>query len=217
MSSDKQVREAVAEALDFDTSLQASNIGVAVSDGVVTLSGFVGAYAEKYAAERATGRVKGVKAIAVDLSVRLPDEARHSDDRVAERALQVLKWDASLFADEVQVKVDAGLVTLSGDVEHGFQRREAETAVRRLGGVTGVNNRIHVRAAHSPNDVRETIRKALERDAQLDARQIRVSGVDGRVMLEGKVDSWGDRKIAENAAWTAFGVREVENRLTVAP
>lgn len=214
MSFNTNLREDVVDALDFDMSVDATDIGVSAHEGVVTLSGYVKTYAEKYAAERAAGRVNGVKAIAMDMSVRLPSDKKHSDDQIAARALQVLAWDVCV-PDEVMVKVEDGLVTLSNHVEYGFQKRAAESVVRQLGGVTGVINLISVKAQPSTYDVRQNIMNALKRDAQMDATFIQISSLDGRVTLDGTVDSWDDRRIAENAAWRASGVSEVANHLTV--
>ena len=147
MISDHELRQDVLDELDFEPSINANHIGVVVNAGVVTLTGFVSSYAEKMAAERATRRVRGVKAIAEEIEVRLPSDRKSSDDEIARRAVDILKWRVGLPADRIAVKVEKGVVTLTGDVDWRFQKTEAEVAVHNLTGVAGVANRIRVYSA----------------------------------------------------------------------
>ena len=215
--ANKQLRQNVMDELEFEPSIDARNIGVAVDDGVVTLTGHVSSYAEKIAAEHATRRIKGVRAIAQEIEVRYPSEMKTADDEIAKRALSVLKWDARIPQDAVKVTVQKGWVTLSGELTWQYQRRAAEDAVRRLSGVTQVTNSISVKPTVSASDIKKKIEEALARNAQLEAQAIRVSVLEGnKVSLEGKVDSWDDREVAENAAWSVAGVRSVDDRLKIA-
>jgi osmotically-inducible protein OsmY len=215
--ANKQLRQNVIDELEFEPRIDARNIGVAVDDGVVTLTGHVSSYAEKIAAEHATRRIKGVRAIAQEIEVRYPSEKKTADDEIAKRALSVLKWDASIPQDAVKVTVQKGWVTLSGELTWQYQRRTAEDAVRRLTGVTQVTNSISVKPTVSASDIKKKIEEALARNARLEAEAIRVSVLEGnKVSLEGKVDSWDDREVAENAAWSVAGVQSVDDRLKIA-
>ncbi len=212
---DKALRQDVVSELDFDPSLDAASIGVAVEGGVVTLSGHVGSYAEKIADERAAQRVKGVRAIAQEIVVRYAEDKKTADDQIAERALSIMNWDARIPAEDVMVKVQRGWVTLSGAVAWHFQREAAESAVRRLSGVVGVTNEIRVTPQARPEDVRKRIVEALERNAGVEADAIGVV-VDGdKVTLEGKVKARYERDVAERAAWSVPGVAAVEDHLVL--
>lgn len=215
--NDKQLRQNVIDELDFEPSIDAANIGVAVDDGVVTLTGHASSYAAKIAAEYATRRVKGVRAIAQEIEVRYPSEKKTADDEIAKRALSVLKWDTRIPQDAVKVTVQKGWVTLSGELTWQYQRKAAEDAVRQLSGVTQVTNSISVKPTVYASDIKKKIEDALARNAQVEAQAIRVNVLDGnKVSLEGKVDSWDDREVAENAAWSVAGVQSVDDRLKVA-
>jgi osmotically-inducible protein OsmY len=213
--SDLQLRQDVLDELEFEPSLNAAHIGVAANNGVVTLSGFVTSYAEKSAAERATRRVKGVKAIAEEIEVRLPSDTKHADDEIAARAVDILKWQVGLPADRIKVKVEKGAVTLTGEVDWQFQKGDAEYAVHKLTGVTHVANQIHVASPVHASEIREKIQKALQRSAEVEASRITVQTEGGRVILRGKVRAWYERDIAERAAWSAPGVTEVQDQLTI--
>jgi osmotically-inducible protein OsmY len=213
--NDKQLRKNVIEELDFEPSIDAANIGVAAEDGVVTLSGHVATYLEKLAAERAAWRVRGVRAIAQEIEVRLPTDKKRNDDEIASRCLDILSWSTSLLPGTVQVRVESGYVTLTGRVHWNYQRQSAESAARRLSGVKGVINRIELDAAASATDIQERILKALERQAGDDAGRIQVSDRDGRVKLSGDVDNWDERMAVERAAWAAPGVTYVEDNLRI--
>lgn len=201
--------------LEFDPTVNAAHIGVATNKGVVTLSGFVRSYAEKLAAERAARRVKGVRAIAEEIEVRLPSDTKRADDEIAARALDILKWQVGLPAEQIAVKLERGIVTLTGDVECRFHKADAEAAVHKLSGVIDVINQIRIAAPAHDDAVQDKIEKALQRSAELEAHGIRVRTEGGGVVLTSKVRGWYERDLAEQAAWSAPGVAVVENRLTV--
>ena len=217
MSSDLQLRQDVLDELEFEPSVNAAHIGVTANHGVVTLTGFVTSYAEKTMAERAVRRVKGVKAIAEEIEVRLPSDLKRADDEVAARAIDILKWQVGVPADRIKVKVEKGVVTLTGDVDWQFQKTEADHVVHKLSGVAGVLNQIRVASPVHAIEVKEKIEKALQRSAELEASRITVETEGGRVILKGKVHAWYERDIAERAAWSAPGVTEVVDRLTIEP
>ena len=213
---DRTLKQNVADALDFDPSIQAGNIGVVVNAGVITLTGHVASYAEKTAAERAVQQVRGVKAIAEQIQVRYPFEKQTADDQIAHRALSIISWDTQIPEGVVQVKVEHGVLTLSGQVQWFYQNVAADAAVRRLSGVTAVVNLIKI-APHANNpDVKAKIIQALKRDAMLEAEAIHVIVEDDKVRLEGEVKAWHQRSVAETAAWSTPGVMEVEDNLRLA-
>ncbi|WP_186420842.1 BON domain-containing protein [Bosea sp. CS1GBMeth4] len=214
--TDLALRENVLGELEFEPSLNAAHIGVAVEKGVVTLSGHVGSYAEKLAAERVVQRVKGVRAIAQEIEVRLPSDKKTNDDEIAQRALSVISWDTTIPDDRLRIKVQDGWITLAGEVEWYFQRQAAEAAVRKLSGVAGVIDLIVVRPRVEATDVKHRIENALLRNAELEAGQIRVEVSGGRVKLEGKVKAWHERDVAKRAAWAVPGVTAVEDHLAIA-
>jgi len=211
----KLLRQYVIDELDFDPSFDSANVGVAVENGVVTLTGHVGSYAEKIAAEKAAQRVKGVHAVAQEIEVRYPEQKKTADDQIAERAVAIIGWDAMVPVDAVMVKVQKGWVTLTGNVEWQYQRTAAESAIRRLSGVIGVTNLIEVKPRIQPQNIKAKIMEALKRNAELEADSIRVTVKDDKVTLEGTVKAWFERGIAERAAWSAPGVKSVEDRLSI--
>ncbi len=214
-ANDLDLQQRVIDELAFDPSVDAAHIGVAVRDGVVTLSGHVRSVAEKFAAERAARRVKGVKAIAQDIAVRLPPDKKTDDDEIAERALKMLTWDVLVPSDAIAVSVEHGVITLSGVVEWGYQRDEAERDLRRLGGVKGVVNLIEVRPRVDAADVQARLRAAFERNADIEAEGITVAVKEGRIVLGGKVKSWIEREEAERVAWSVPGVKAVEDHIAI--
>jgi osmotically-inducible protein OsmY len=195
MSSDLQLRQDVLDELEFEPSVNAAHIGVGANRGVITLTGFVTNYAEKAAAERAARRVKGVNAIAEEIEVRLPSDAKRSDDEIAARALDILKWQVGVPADRIRVKVEKGTVTLTGEVDWQFQKTDAEHVVHKLTGVASVVNQIRVASPVRASEVKEKIQKALERSADVEASRIAVLTDGGRVVLSGKVRAWYERDI----------------------
>jgi len=217
MSSDLRLRQDVLDELEFEPSVNAAHIGVTANHGVVTLTGFVTSYAEKTMAERAVRRVKGVKAIAEEIEVRLPSETKRADDEIAARAIDILKWQVGLPAEHIRVKVEKGVVTLTGEVDWQFQKTDADHVVHKLSGVIDVLNQIRVSSPVQAVEVKEKIEKALQRSAELEASRITVETEGGRVILKGKIRAWYERDIAERAAWSAPGVTEVQDRMTIEP
>ena len=213
--NDKQLQQAVIDELDWEPSVDASHIGVTASNGVVTLSGHVPTYWEKRAAERAAQRVKGVKAIVEEIDVQLRGEDRWADDTIAERALQRLASDAAVPKDRITLKVEDGWVTLTGEVDWHFQKTAAERDVHNITGVRGLTNQITIKPQVQRFEVRDKIAKALARTAALDAAAISIQTDDGSVTLTGKVHSWSERRLVEDAAWSAPGVTEVNDKLTI--
>ena len=211
---DKTLRQHIVDELEFDPRIDAAHIGVAVEEGVVTLTGHVPTYAQKVAAERATEGVKGVKAIAMEIEVRYPFERPTADDQIARRAADALSWNL-MPPHSVQVTVQKGWVKLIGKVDWNYQKLAAESAVGNLDGVTGVTNCLELRPRAQPRDVKCKIVAALHRSAQYEANNIEVSVIGGKVRLGGKVKNWSERRLAENAAWAAPGVTEVEDNLKV--
>ena len=213
--SDSSIRQNVLEELDFEPSVNAAHIGVAVENGVVTLSGHVESYVQKLAVERAARRVKGVQALAENIEVRFPEGRKTADDEIAQRALNILKWSA-VVPQGLLVKVQHGWVSRAGEVQWHYQRTAAENAIRRLSGVAGVVNGITVRPQVQPGDVKGKIEDALRRNAEVEAGRIKVSALGGRVVLDGHVHDWQERRTVENAVWSVPGVTAVEDRMTIA-
>ena len=212
--SDKIIQEAVMDELEWEPSVHAAHIGVTANKGVVTLTGHVASHAEKLAAQRAAGRVVGVKAVAEELEVRYPFD-KPDDSDIAKSVLQALSWDSEVPDNSVTVEVEKGWVTLSGSVDWFFQRTAAEEDVRKLRGVIGVINNIKIKPRVQASDVRAKIKAAFARNAQIDADHIGVATDGGKVTLTGNVDSWYERGLAESTAWSAPGVTQVDDLLTV--
>jgi osmotically-inducible protein OsmY len=217
MRTDSEIQRDIEDEMRWDPSLANDDIAVAVRDGVVTLAGYVKSYLDKWQAERVAGKVRGVKAIANDLQVKLPSSSERPDPDIARAAIDALKWNIAVPADRIKVKVDNRWVTLEGDVDWNFEREAAERAVRSLTGVKGVTNLITVRARPTPQDVKRKIKEALERHAEFDAERITVDVDGNKAILRGTVRSYAEKRDAERAARNAPGITEVENDLTVDP
>ena len=213
--TDEEIKADVLEELKWDTRVRPNEVGVVVKDGIVTLTGWVDSYLKKIAAEEAAHRVRGVKAVANDIEVRLPGFAERTDTDLAAAVLNALRWDAAIPTGKVDVTVSQGWVTLKGEVEYAFQKRDAERAVRRLSGVKGVSNLIVVKPQVFPSDLKQQIERALVRNAETDARRITVEMEGGKVILRGTVRSSAEKQAAEETAWSAPGVSEVENSIVI--
>jgi osmotically-inducible protein OsmY len=214
--SDVSLRQNIIDEFEFEPSLNAANIGVAVDNGVVTLTGHVGSYMEKVRAERVVQRIKGVHGVAEELEVRYPGDKKTSDDEIAKRALNIISWDTSIPANKVQVKVEGGWITLSGQVEWYYQKVSAEEAVRKISGIKGVSNMLTIEPRVQPSDIKNRIENALKRKAGVEASKIKVSVAGGKVTLDGDVNAWFERNAAEGAAWAAPGVTSVEDHIRIA-
>ncbi|HEV7674272.1 MAG TPA: BON domain-containing protein [Candidatus Angelobacter sp.] len=211
--TDQQIQQDVMSELKWDARLQPNEIGVIVKNGVVTLTGWVDSYLKKWNAEEAAQRVAGVKAVANDIEVKLPSERTDLD--IAEAAANALEWDTALPPGKVKVAVSKGWVTLQGEVEWQFQKEDAERVVRRLLGVKGVTNLITVVPRATPSDLKRKIEDAIVRTAQADASRISVDVVGTKAILRGTVRSWAEKQEAERATWSAPGITDVENLITI--
>ena len=211
--TDEEIQQDVLSELKWDARLQPNEIGVIVKDGVVTLTGWVDSYLKKWDAEEAAHRVAGVKAVANDIEVRLATDRTDAD--IASAAARALEWNAFVPTGKVHVTVSRGWVTLKGEVEWQYQKTEAENVVRRLAGVKGVSNLITVKPRVTPSDLKKKIEDALVRNAELDAERITVEVQGGKVILRGTVRSWAEKQQAERTAWSAPGITEVENRISL--
>ena len=214
MKTDEELQCAVTEELEWEPTVTWAGICVAVSNGVVTLSGTVPHYAEKWAAERATQRVEGVKAIVEELQVNLDGVRKFTDAEIAEAVVNSLSWHVWV-PSHVQATVENGWVTLSGIVKMAHERSAAEDAVEFITGVKGVTNNITLTPRVELSPIKNSIEQALKRDSEIDASHIRVSTSGSRVTLEGTVGSWDERAEADTTAWNAAGVLRVDNHLSV--
>ncbi len=216
MKSDSDVHKDVVEELSWDAATRQLEIGVSAKGGVVTLFGEVPTFSAKLAAEAAAERVSGVRALADDLTVKLSTVHTRSDTALAHAALNAMQWDVDVPDAKIQLKVENGWLTIDGIVDSDFQRRATERAVRYLAGVRGLTSHIKVQPTGvSTADVTTSIKRALHRSAELDAQRIIVEAHDGKVTLRGSVRSWAERSDVERAAWSAPGVRQVEDQLLV--
>ncbi len=215
MSQDLSLREDVEHELSWEPIIRPSEIGVAVRDGVVTLSGLVDSHEVRHAAERAAARIPGVKAVSSQLEVKIAGLGERSDADIAWAAANVLSWNTLVPAGRVRVKVSQGHVTLEGSVDWRFQKSGAENAVTNLAGVTRVTNLISISPAVPAEEAKEQIEATLTRNMAGVARRIVVEVMHDRVTLWGSVDTWGEREAAEQAAWSTPGVHDVSNHITV--
>jgi osmotically-inducible protein OsmY len=215
--TDRELKQHVQNALDWEPSVDASDIGVSVDEAVATLRGNVPSYAAKVAAERVALRVYGVKAVANDLAVHLANAFELTDTELAQAAVTALTWNTMVPNERVSITAAKGWLTLNGTLDWQYQKDAAARAVRDLTGVKGVTNEITLKPPRVTTDVRNKIEAAFKRSAEIDARRVNVTVVDGKVILSGTVHSWAERREAEHAAWAAPGVTQVEDRLTIIP
>jgi osmotically-inducible protein OsmY len=216
MSEELKLQQRVIDELEFEPAVNAAHIGVSVRGSVVTLTGHVESFAEKFAAERTARRVRGVTGVAQEIEVRLAEDKKTADDEIAQRAVKMLEWDVAVPSRAIEIKVEHGIVTLNGTVDWGFQRAEAEYDVRKLGGVKGVINLIAIRPKVRAEEVRARLTAAFERNADLEAKHLTIDVINGKVVLGGEVTSWAEREAAERAAWSVPGVTAVDDRILIA-
>lgn len=214
---DKDLKQHVENALEWEPSVDAKDIGVSADQGVVTLRGTVASYWQKMAAERVVLQVYGVKAVANDLTVHVANAYQRTDTEIAQAAVSALEWHTVVPDDRVTVTVKDGWLALAGTLDWQYQKDAAARAVRELTGVKGITNDIRVKPTVKTTDVSDKIEAAFRRSAEIDARRVNVTAQDGKVILSGNVRSWAERREAERAAWAAPGVTQVDDRLAVMP
>jgi osmotically-inducible protein OsmY len=214
MSDDKQLKKLVLDALSWDPSVNAAHIGVTTNDGIVTLTGHVPSFWEKFSAERTSRLVKDVKGVADEIEVRLPPNIKHGDEEIASAALSQIKWDSAITSAGLKVTVEKGWVTLTGEVDWHYQKEAATRDVHRLWGVLGISNEITIRKKTSTPEIKNDVLIALDR-SNFDRSNIDVTAEGGNVKLTGTVHSWYERDEASAAAWAAVGTMAVDNRIDV--
>jgi osmotically-inducible protein OsmY len=212
---DLALKQRVLDELAWQPGFDETLIGVTARGGVVTLTGQVGSYAEKCLAERAAGRVTGVRAIVEELEIRYSSGLEHGDDDVARRALDLIAWDLLVPKDRVRIRIEKGWVTLWGDVDWHFQKHAAEADIRNLQGVMGVSNDIEIKPKVRAFDVENKIKAAFRRNAEFEAENIVVTSDGGTVTLTGQVGSYYERTLAADTAWSAPGVTQVHDLMTI--
>ena len=217
MKTDRELQHDVLAELEWEPSLDASKIGVTADHGVITLSGTVRTYSERWRAESVSKRVFGVEAVANEIDVKLPDRITPDDANIAQRALSALDWNVAVPKGRVKVTVAQGWITLEGEVEWYYQKNAAEDAVRNLMGVRGITNALLLRPRLHAGEVKEKIEAALRRNAEIDAKHISVEAREGTIVLRGDVRSWAEHEDAIHAAWSAPGVVHVEDHIAIRP
>jgi osmotically-inducible protein OsmY len=215
MKTDLKLQRDVIDELAWEPAINAARIGVEAKDGIVTLTGLVDSHGEKWMAERAAQRVSGVRALAIELSVELPGPSQRTDADIAEAATDALLWTTSITASAVNILVEDGWITLTGNVDWEYERQAASRALRYLRGVRGVSNQLAVEPKISLDDVRTDIETALQRRGDSMSKDIGVKISGSEVTLSGEVRNWADRDLAMHAAWSAPGVRHVMNNILV--
>jgi osmotically-inducible protein OsmY len=215
MKTDALLQSDVISELKWEPSIDAGTIGVSVRDGIVTLDGYVNSFVEKLTAVRAASRVMGVKAVAQELKIRLPQSYERNDADIAEAAVNALEWNMKVPDDRIKVEVQDGMVILTGEVDWEYQRAAAHDAVCCLIGIKGVTDEINIKPSMSPVNVKSKIKSAFQRHSVLDAKNIIVESDGSKVILNGTVHSWIEKQEADSAAWSAPGVSNVENNLVV--
>lgn len=216
MKSDAQLQRDVMAELEADPLIDHTEIGVSVTGGVVTLNGLVKSYAEKIAAEKDARRVFGVQAIAEEIKVRYPSDAKTSDTEIAKRIVDLFEWNVLIPEHHIEVKVEHGWVTLTGKVNFGYQRDAAKKTAGQISGVVGISDLIELRHMPVASTVRDRVQAAIKRQADRDAETLGVTTDGGKVTLTGRVSGWGERRIAEQAAWACPGVTKVVDQIAIA-
>ena len=215
MATDSDLKKAVLDELSWEPSVDAAHIGVTANAGVITLTGHVANYTHKLGAEKAASRVRGVKAVAEEIEVKLPYAMKRSDEDIALAAIDRIGWNSTIPDNAIQVKVEKGWVTLAGTVDWHFEKEEAEQDIRALSGVIGVSNQVLVRPKISASNVKNDIEQALHRSWYYDPDTIQVNAQGGKIKLTGSVTTWNARRLAGSTAWSAPGAISVENAITV--